>query len=325
MGKMNDVKNVIVSALFSENHKGVVAGEKAIKRNINYDIYVKNVIVSLCSAKLLNPIDDVLLITNTQLPVYYQRQLVENGVKIIIVPFEYYVMPPSFIWRFAFYKLNVLKFLLEKTEYDNILLLDTDTYHAKSLEWFWKECEANCLHMYSTRHSLNHDVRAMYINDFRKIATSIGCNGSFMFDQWGGEFVGCNRFVLQKLVCILDSIYDSYKSINFNISHQSGDELFLSIASLIIPTKDAGAYIERFWTQRFYLSSTKWYYDPVAIWHIPAEKKYGMLALYNYYMKHGRFPNVRKSAYILNLPRSRRISMVLIKTLIKKLWENLKI
>lgn len=315
-------KNIIVNAFYSDNYNVNVVGEKTVTNKSSYDMYLKNIVVSLCSAKLFNPSDEVALITNAHVPDPYEQILINHGVMIIIAPFSYYIMPEKFIWRFAFYKLNALRFLLETTSYKNYLLLDTDTYHVNSLEEFWKECESNRLHMYSTRHSLNHNVRSMYISDYQKIAECIDGDVRDMIDQFGGEFVGCNKFVLKELVHMMDKIYSSYQSLEFQISPQSGDELFLSIAASQIPTKEAGAYLERFWTQRFYLSSTKWYYDPVSIWHIPAEKKYGMLNIYNYFMKHDCFPGIRESANILNLPRRSRISFSFIKTMIKKAVEK---
>lgn len=62
-----------------------------------------------------------------------------------------------------------------------------------------------------------------------------------------------------------------------------GDEFVLSLVAdrMRTNTKNAGAYVYRFWTGTdFRLVSTCYKYNPVLILHVPDEKEVGMLKLY---------------------------------------------
>ena len=66
---------------------------------------------------------------------------------------------------------------------------------------------------------------------------------------------------------------------------------------------NAGAYIYRFWTGSFRLISTCYKYNPVTILHVPAEKEYGMLKLYNKYISKGKIPTKKNVYRLLHLNR----------------------
>ena len=310
-------KNLIINAFYSDNKKVNMVSNKGNKNG--YDIYIYNILVSLCSAKNKNPNDDVALITNLRLPSKYEEMFKKEKIEIIIHEFDSFAMPTEFEWSYAFYKLSALKYVTETMNYNNILLLDTDTYIVKSLSVLWKECDGQKLLLYNTRHDLNHAIRKQMNIDYKKLFNN--SNYSYI-EQYGGEFICGKKNVISNFVKELEKVYEVIKNNDFNISKESGDELLISIAANYLDVSDAGAYVERFWTQKFYLASTKWKYDSVYIWHLPAEKRYGMISLYNYYKKHGCFPSISKSSKMVNLPRGIRISNHLIKVYICKIFDK---
>lgn len=98
-----------------------------------------------------------------------------------------------------------------------------------------------------------------------------------------------------------------------------GDEFIVSLAagSLRAQVKNASPYVFRFWTGTFRLVSTCYAANPVCVLHVPAEKEYGMLRLYDRYVSRGRVPSRRAVWRTLHLThRSLRTCLA---QLIKKL------
>jgi len=67
--------------------------------------------------------------------------------------------------------------------------------------------------------------------------------------------------------------------------------------------KNAGAYIFRFWTGSFYLVSTCYTCNEVAILHLPSEKERGLVKLFDIFYKKHSFPRKERVHKILHLTR----------------------
>lgn len=145
------------------------------------EIYLKNIFVSLVSAKKNNPDSDVMLVTNIKenaLGIF--DQLIKENIKIVFCPFDNFLMPDNFKWQYAFYKLKVLEYIKE-LKYDRYLLMDCDTYVVDELKDLWKETAGRIL-LYDTRHKISHPVRESIGNDWFRI------KGTTRYPtQWGGR------------------------------------------------------------------------------------------------------------------------------------------
>ena len=82
-----------------------------------------------------------------------------------------------------------------------------------------------------------------------------------------------------------------------------GDEFIISLAAdrFRENIKNADGYMGRFWTGTFRYISTCYKYDPVSVLHVPAEKNYGMIKMYNYIKKYNSLPKKQKVYKILHL------------------------
>lgn len=80
------------------------------------------------------------------------------------------------------------------------------------------------------------------------------------------------------------------------------------------------------WTERyFYLMCTNIIYNPVCIWHMPAEKDKGLLMLYRYYRKHGHYPDKKKAARLLGIcPAKRPSNLVTLRGRAMRKMSNLR-
>lgn len=137
--KMNLICNAFA---FKKNTMGNGTNFVTEETKLNY---IKNSAVSLISAKINNPSAEVALCTNTSIPEKFKKLFNTHGIKIILIEFDLFSFDTDMSWFLAFYKLNVLYKLVQQGEYDNIVLIDTDTVVVNSFDSIWSECTSNIL------------------------------------------------------------------------------------------------------------------------------------------------------------------------------------
>lgn len=296
------MKNVICNAFaFREGYQtSIQLGGKADDKMLT--VYMKNIFVSLKSAKLHNPQDDVLLVTNCEIPKEYGDLFEQHGIRKMVVPFDRFVMPEKFVWALAYFKLCAMSYVLERTDYDRYLLLDADTVTTHSYEEMWQEADYNLM-LYPVGHSFFHKDREIIRRDYERLYAQNTLN----LVHYGGEYICAGREELSLFVKLWEAVYNDMKKLGFPVAENAGDETVLSIAAAQMPrVTDAGAYIARYWTEDFYLVSTNTTANPVAVWHIPNEKRTGFVTLFHYYEKHGAFPQTEKLRRIFGMRRDSR-------------------
>ena len=298
------MKNLIVTAFaFKEGFQtslqtGRTAGDATT------DMYMKNIFVALRSAKEYNSKDEVAVAVNEKLPEKYEKMFTAEGISILHIPFDTFVMPKKFAWALAFYKACVMKHLAEEGKYEHILLLDGDTYTTASYENLWKEAEHGIL-LYNVGHEYTHKDREIIRKDYRRLYPEETAD----VIHYGGEFIAGTSKNLKSYMEVVYGVYRKIEEQHFEIEEKAGDETLWSIAAALekkIPIIAANAYLYRFWTGRFYLVSTQTVYNPVCIWHIPNEKETGFLRMFAYYQKKGSFPTVKRSASMFGIVKAKR-------------------
>lgn len=298
--------NVYVNAFaFKENYGASMQLEKKSDSE-KTDIYLKNIIVSLVSAKRQNPQDEVLLVANMEVKPEYQAILDREQVRIRVVPFDKYEMPKDFPWALAFYKLKVLDYLARECDYERILLADTDTVTMGSFADIWQEVDYGLM-LYPVNHAFSHEHRDAIREDYRKLFP--GENRNII--HYGGEFVCGRKEALQEFMSYCDLVYDKIKARDFSMMKNAGDEAILAMAAALYREKallyEAGSYIFRYWTdEKYYLIATNTVNNPVTIWHLPSEKDRGMLVMYDYFMKNNTFPDREKAAEMFGIVKAKR-------------------
>lgn len=261
------------------------------------DLYLKNCCVSCVSAKKNAGEDtDVALVTNLAVPEKYGDILKMAGVKIFKYDFDHFNFNGTYDWALAFYKLNALYHAVKELDYDNYAYLDSDVYVQGSFEDVWKECSKKIM-MYDICHGLQVEDYQRFLketNDFLD-EESLGLT------HYGGEFFAANKENAQAFVEECISIYEEMMQKSFQTS--MGDEFISSLAAarLADRVRNAGAYIYRFWTRRFHLMSTNYEYNPVTVLHVPQEKDFGMLKIFDRYVDHGKLPSKKKVWQLLHL------------------------
>lgn len=297
-----NMKNLIINAFaFKEDYQtSLQIGGKADNTLIN--LYMKNIFVSLKSAKLKNPQDEVMLLTNRPVPGEFAALFDENDIRVQVIAFDDFLLPARFVWSLAFFKLCALSYAVRCLDYERVLLLDADTVTVHSYEELWREADYGVM-LFPVGHSFCHRDREIIRKDFQGLYPEKDLN----IVHYGGEFVCGRREHLRKFVKECENVYNTLKEQGFSVAGNAGDETVLSIAAAFMGgVTDAQAYIYRYWTNEFYLVSTNTVNNPVAVWHVPDEKKQGFLYLYEFYRKKGVFPDAKRLAEIFGIVKARR-------------------
>lgn len=249
-----------------------------------YEVYCKNLCVSLISAKKYNRDSDVALVTNVSLPQKYQQLLTSNGVLIYLEAFDSFVFPDDYTWSLAFYKLCALEKAVAKYKYMYYSYLDADVIVQNSFDPIWRECDDHIL-LYDINHGLGTADYAIITNEF-----SAFTGKNELITHYGGEFFAANRENAGRYIACCKKIYNEMQLKHFVTT--KGDEFIVSLAAheLKQSIKNAGAYIFRFWTGAFYLVSTCYRFNAVTVLHLPSEKNHGMIKLFDRYISRSRFP-----------------------------------
>ena len=264
------------------------------------EVYLKNAFVALKTTKLYNPATDVALAVNFKIPDFYGELYKRSGIAVYECDFTDFVFPQGFSWSLAFYKLNALKRLVAQTDYDNYIEIDSDVICLGSLDEVWREL-GEALMMLSGPFSYNHPVRRSYSADAARL---FGISGRLV--KYGSGFIGGSRDDLTELAAECERIYNVIRDSGFACGSDTGDELITSIAALRFEVRDAKPYMDVYWTGKFYLASTNYFYDKMCFLHLPNEKDRGIVRLFDYYIAKNRFPDNKRLYKILGFPKARR-------------------
>ncbi|MCR5308537.1 MAG: hypothetical protein K6E21_00295 [Bacilli bacterium] len=258
--------------------------------------YYKNACVCLISAKLMNPNLDVMFIVNRLVPQKYRDLLEEADIKILNIPFNNFVFQKNYKWNLAFFKLCAFGEAL-KLDYDKFVLIDVDTYTSMNLDNVLSELDYSIL-LYDISHGLNTTNYQEFLKEVYEFQ-----NDLHYITHFGGEFIATNKSNGLDLFEKMVSIYNRMKERNFITT--KGDEFILSIAASSFKNviKNAAPYICRYWTRSFRLINTNYMFNRVCIYHVPSEKKYGLIKIYNYYCRRRSFPRDKKTWKYLHLSK----------------------
>ena len=268
------------------------------------NIYYKNVIVALVSMRKHNANIDIYLATNIQPPNEYSKILAKYNINIAIIDFDNFVFDSNYKWSIAFYKLCCLKWFVNNTSFENYIYLDADTYTNKSIDSLVLELNNKVL-LLDINHGLNTTNYRLFCEDVAAFDKSLG-----FITHFGGEFFAASSEAAKKFVLECERVYE--EMIEKHFQTKFGDEFIVSIVAekRTSDIKNASAYIARYWTDAsFRLVSTNYKFDPVIIYHLPAEKKQGLLRVYKM-IKNGTKLSEKKVWKTLHLTRPSLISII---------------
>lgn len=286
---MNEQKKLIFSAYANiDNANTSVNINQKSKR---CDVYYKNIVVALVSAKINNPECDVAFVTNQEVPLEYKKHLDLHHILIVVCPFNSFRFKNEYSWNLAFYKLCAYQKVLS-FDYDNYLMIDSDVFVQNNISmlWNWTPDYLIILDTEETTQRWQNEMHAY--------------TGNHIFiTHWGGEFIAGSKAILIQFIKTCDEIFNDMLERGFETIH--GDEFIESIAiyKTKIPVKHAGLFVFRFWTRTDYRVKSVLYKGGISVLHVPSEKEYGMLKLYRFINNHKTIPSQHKAQMMLHIRR----------------------
>ena len=288
---------------------GYQSGVNIANQQSRRETYIKNCCVACVSARKNNgDSTDVALVTNISLPAEYESLLQKNNVRIISEDFDLFNFSGNYSWSLAFYKLCALYKIVRENDYKNYAYLDSDVYVQNSFDDIWAECEESIL-----LYDINHGLQVAHYRHFLEEVKSY-TNKSQMIVHYGGEFFASNRENVMKFTQKCLDVFTDMKEKNFVTTH--GDEFIISVVASQLKelTKNAGAYVYRFWTGAFRLVSTCYQNNEVVVLHVPDEKESGMIKIFEKHLKKDKAIDNNKIHKLLHLRhRSSKVVLGLIK------------
>jgi len=277
-----------------------------------HDIYKRCIITFFTSARAANESSELLLFSNINLSQStreFDRKILEMlrklRVSIVILPYTF--SPPSEqkMWRNQFFVMDVLKYFASSLkDSDLCLILDSDIIWSglpKTQELWSDLAYSGSLTMIPIL-DRNQEINGLTITDLGIKSKLLGV--LYPPQQYaGGEFIALRGDKLKMVYHCGELIWEKYISLAYTEETTFMEEAhFLSIvyASLNVPFGNGDKYIKRIWTQLFHYTNRNDTDLDLVLWHLPAEKRYGIRRLADEYIsgKSGEWPSTKSREWI---------------------------
>ncbi len=261
-----------------------------------HDTYKRCLVTFFTSARATNEHAELLLFSNIDLHLS-QRDfdkkililLEKLSVSIIILPYTFSPPPEQKIWRNQFFVIDVLKyFSTNLKEHDLCLILDSDIIWSGSTktEELWKDLtHFGSLNMLPISDQ-NELINGSTMSDLEEASKLFGILHSPQ-QYAGGEFIALRGDKLKLVYKSSETLWEKYISYASTGKVKFMEEAhFLSIiyASLKFPFGNGDKYVKRIWTQVFHYSNRNDSDLNLTLWHLPAEKRFGIRRIADEYI-----------------------------------------
>jgi hypothetical protein len=269
-------------------------GLSKIKTGRVFEIYIKNAIVSLISAKRNNPESGVGLVVNIELEDKWKRMLEDNGILVWVCPFDKFKMPDWLVYSLSYYKLCAFDYVLNNTDFKRFCFIDCDTISFKNYADLWVECDDAFMivpndepYYAKVRKEINELYTQLYNKDERTLT------------HYASGFIIGERKSLLEIIRICQDVYNRLMVLP-KIVAEGGDEIVWSIALAdykgIIKSPKTYCLLSFATATSYWIDKQDYTDENVVMWHLPADKRYSMIWAYNYFVKKGNLPPVEKMA-----------------------------
>ncbi len=210
--------------------------------------------------------------------------LVSLGVEVIVVPLAH--LPPVGYhgsWRNQFYILDLIQYLAKTAENESYVILDSDCVINKSLDPLYQELTQKGALLYSMSYSEEHSINGLTRVEMKALYEEISGEPLTEIPRYcGGEFFAATSEAIRAMAELSEAIWRECMD-RFELGKAKFNEEahFLSYLyfRLGFEHDTANRFIKRLWTQFSYRNVEPQDYE-LAIWHVPAEKRYGFKRLY---------------------------------------------
>lgn len=313
-------KQIIATWLYLENlnENGLypqVPGHSASRRF--HEIYKKCLVTFFTSARFANPNSQLLLFTNTD--IFARKLLIDRKVeailhrlKVHIYKLEYTYQPPESQknWRNQFFVFNILEFLADNVQKEQLcLVLDGDIVWSgnNSTQYLWNCLEENGYLTMTPIPNKHESINGINLDELRELSKNLRM-GSGEIEYAGGEFIALRG---DKLSEVFSNFIVAWKNLQILQSNMGAPLIEEAHLLSIIYAKmgfifgNGNSFVRRIWTQVFHHQNRLREDSSLVLWHLPAEKRFGIRRLANKILRDGEdsWPNLNslESSRIISL------------------------
>ncbi|WP_347058998.1 hypothetical protein ABC795_01240 [Blastococcus sp. HT6-30] len=225
---------------------------------------------------------------------------------------DYSYAPPSTwnaAWRNQFFVYDALVEIERwlKTDTSSAVLLDSDVvWTGFAVDDFWKDLDRRGSLTYAIDYPVDSDINGLSRRQLTALASDIiVLPDRHVVRYCGGEFIAATRDNLAALNATARELWPIVMRRHveglINVREEA-HLLSLAVMRLGLDVGGGNAYIKRLWTQPLKPRNVTADDSKLALWHVPAEKRYGLRRLYRQlsasYFKGGAITHAVDSAQL---------------------------
>jgi hypothetical protein len=261
------------------------------------DVYRRCLGVFFRTARIANPQAELVLVLNRPWRRDASKVADEVGalfesVRVTTRVCGYTFSPPRTwpqAWRNQFFVLDALgELAAASSSNDSIVLLDCDVVWSCSerTRVLWSELRAARSLTMHMDYAPDQPVNGMARRDMTRLALDLGLetDNHGVLPYCGGELVGLAGGTAAAVYAGARDVWPKIVARHERSELWGMDEahvLSMLYANLGLTTGNAAPYVKRLWTQPFRYRNTAPGDEDLALWHVPAEKRYGLRRLYD--------------------------------------------
>ncbi len=262
------------------------------------NIYWRCIACFYTMARCYNPDATLALFSNTpNLPTVDGTDMKELLQKLNVVfyttPFEY-VTPNGYYnqWRNQFYEFSIFKYISTHPDFsddDNFLLLDSDCIITQNIFSLFEKVKAEQCITYIIDYAPGHDINGNSRKSMQAVFSSLlNKKVEHIPPYHAGEFYATTIAVLKTLIHDFYTVWQQLLALNeagLDKLHEEAHTLSYLFYKNGFQGGQANQYIKRLWTDPTTFRNVEKGDERLAIWHLPAEKRHGFVALFQWLQK----------------------------------------
>ncbi len=260
------------------------------------DIYWRCLLVFFITSKRYNINETHLLFTNLKsLPYVDGRNMSEVlstlGVKVVLTDFKYKT-PKGYYGAFQnqFYEFSILEHIAQNNHQpeDHYLILDSDCIFIKPVADLFRAALPNGFISFEDSVQPDYVINGLSRNHLGEIYEELLQKKIHEIPSYHlGEFLLCS-------VANIKKIYNDFIELwpQLMERHSNGRKKFNEEAHTLsylyfkngLKANTSGGFMKRIWTNPLFYRNVEATDVSLVIWHLPAEKTFGLARLYNYFL-----------------------------------------
>jgi hypothetical protein len=265
------------------------------------DIYWRCLIVFFITSKRFHKVEQHLLYTNLRtLPALDGTPIADLlsalDVEVVYVEFKHKT-PKGYFGAFQnqFFEFSILEHIAKSkaNPSDLYLILDSDCIFVQPARGLFKAAQANGYISFEIDSPVTHKINGLSRMDMKVLfAAMLGKDIDDIPPYHLGEFLLCNAAIIRKLYQDFSELWPQlllrYEAGKPKLNEEAHTLSYLFYKNGFQPST-VNPYIKRIWTNPVFYRNVSPEDANLVIWHLPAEKTFGIAKLYRFLIRQQAF------------------------------------